>query len=240
MLAADRRGMENIRTARRPTYALAAFVVLCVLWWSFLRGVRVPILGFVDLAVHEAGHVFFFWAPTDVMLAMGNGFQTLVPLVFTVAFVVRHRDLAGGAATLAWAASSLQDASVYIADAPVRLLPLLGPETSHDWWQLLGRHGWLGAADELSRVVWLIGLLTWLLAVAVLVVGVRWDAEWMDGAAGTIYRPWDRILESGDVRPQALSAPGGPSVPPGWDDVPWGSILVQPPADDGPGPQHGA
>jgi hypothetical protein len=158
-----------VRSSQRSgTYGLAAVLVVGALWWAFLQGTRVPLLGMVDLAVHEAGHVLFLWAPADVMLAMGNGFQALMPLLFAGAFVVKHRDLAGGAAALAWAASSLQDASVYIADAPVRNLPLLGPESSHDWWQLLGGHGWLDAADGLSRVVWLAGLVVWLLAVVVL------------------------------------------------------------------------
>lgn len=209
--------MDQIRTARRPTYALAAIIVLCVAWWSFLRGVRVPILGFVDLAVHEAGHVLFLWAPSDVMLAMGNGFQALVPLVFTVAFVAQHRDLAGGAAALAWCASSLQDASVYIADAPYRRLPLLGPESSHDWWQLLGRHGWLDGADELAAVVWLLGLLLLTAAAGVLVVGVRWDAEWIDGAPGALYWPWERDV-SPRHRPSFMDEPppGAPNVPGAW------------------------
>lgn len=190
--AADRVSVEWIRTERRPTYALAAAVVLCVLWYSFVRGARVPILGFVDLAVHEAGHVFFLWAPRDLMLVMGNGFQALVPAVFAGAFVVKHRDLAGGAAAFAWCASSLQDASVYIADAPYRRLPLLGPETSHDWWQLLSSRGWLDAADELAGAVWFAGLLVWLAAGAVLVVGARWDRAWLDGRPGTLYLPRDR------------------------------------------------
>lgn len=180
------------RIARPWTYGLAALLVVLAGWFAFLRGTRVPLLGMVDLAVHEAGHVLFLWAPRDVVLVMGNGFQALVPLVFAFAFVVRHRDLAGGAAALAWAATSLQDASVYIADAPYRRLPLLGPETSHDWWQLLGRHGWLGAADELSKLVWLVGLCTYGLAVAVLVVGARHDAAWRAGAPGTLYLPWER------------------------------------------------
>lgn len=178
------------RVARPGTYGLAGLLVVVAGWFAFVRGARVPLLGMIDLAVHEAGHLFFAWAPRDVVLVMGNGFQVLVPLVLTFAFVVRHRDLAGGAATLAWAATSLQDASVYIADAPVRRLPLLGPESSHDWWQLLGAHGWLSAADELAEVVWLLGLCTFGLAVAVLVTGLRHDRAWRAGAAGTLYLPW--------------------------------------------------
>lgn len=179
------------RVERPATYALASVLVLAAGWWAYVRGTRVPLLGMVDLAVHEAGHVLFSWAPHDVMLVMGNGFQVLVPLVFAGAFVVRHRDLAGGAAALAWASTSLQDASVYIADAPVRRLPLLGPESSHDWWQLLGARGWLGAADELSKVVWLLGACTLALALAVLVVGLRHDGAWRAGVPGSLYLPWD-------------------------------------------------
>ncbi len=179
------------RVARPWTYGLAAVLVALAGWFAFVRSTRVPLLGMVDLAVHEAGHVFFMWAPRDLMLVMGNGFQALVPLVFAFAFVVRHRDLAGGAAALAWCATSLHDASVYIADAPYRRLPLLGPETSHDWWQLLGSHGWLDAADELSKAVWFVGVLVYGLAVAVLAVGWRHDEAWRAGAAGTLYLPWD-------------------------------------------------
>lgn len=209
-----------VRTERRAEHVLALLVVLACLWWPFARGVRVPLLGFVDLAVHEAGHVLFLWAPTDLMLAMGNGFQALVPLVFAFAFVVRHRDLAGGAATLAWCAAALQDASVYIRDAPTRDLPLLGPESSHDWWQLLGRHGWLDAADELAGLVWFVGLCTWLFAAAVLVVSARWDATWRAGAPGTLYLPWqreadehERVVWPGDL---GLRDRVPPDEPPGW------------------------
>jgi len=187
------------RIERPWTYALAGTLLLGALWWAFVQGTRVPLLGMVDLAVHEAGHVLFVWAPRDVMLGMGNGFQVLVPLVFAGAFTIQHRDLAGGAAALGWAATSLQDASVYIADAPHRRLPLLGPEDSHDWWQLLGGHGWLSAADDLARVVWVLAVLVWLAGVALLVIGLRHDRAWRAGAAGTVYLPWRR----GGVTPPA-------------------------------------
>lgn len=196
---------------RTATYAVAAVLVAAAGWWAFVRGVRVPLLGMVDLAVHEAGHLLFMWAPDDVMLAMGNGFQATMPLLFAGAFVLRHRDLAGGAAALAWAATSLQDASVYIADAPHRRLPLLGPETSHDWWQLLGNNGWLAAADELSRVVWVMGLVVWIAAVAVLAVGWRHDEAWRAGAPGTLYLPWQH-------HPGSSASPGQGRLPHGVPD----------------------
>lgn len=201
---------DLVRTDRRATAVVAAAVLVMTLVNPFVRGIRVPLLGWVDLAIHEAGHVFFLWAPNAVMLVMGNGFQALVPLVFAVSFVLVQRDLLGGAAALGWCAAALQDASVYIRDAPVRALPLLGPETSHDWWQLLGRNGMLDAAAPIANVVWAVGLLVWAVGLAVLLIGLRWDAEWRRGARGTVFLPWEReIVDAGRV-----VWPGESVVPP--------------------------
>ena len=208
--------MDRVRTERRGTYALAGVLLVVLAFFPYVRGTRVPILGWVDLAIHEAGHVFFAWAPHDVTLVMGNGFQALVPMVFAGAFAIQHRDLAGAAVGLAWCASALHDASVYIADAPVRLLPLLGPESSHDWWQLLGRHGMLDRADVLASAVWLFGVLLLSAAVVVFVVGLRWDPEWRAGDAGTVYWPWDRVEP--DSPPTVPSS--GPTGPPPPDEEP--------------------
>lgn len=183
--------MDWQRVRRPGTYALAGVLIALLGFFPFVRGGRVPILGFVDLAVHEAGHVFFLWAPTDVMLAMGNGFQALMPLVVAGAFILQHRDLAGGAVGLAWCASALQDASIYIADAPVRRLPLLGPEDSHDWWQLLGAHGMLDKADELSRIVLFLAIVVYVLALGVLWAGLHWDAAWRAAPAWSRAWPWN-------------------------------------------------
>jgi len=55
-----------------------------------------------------------------------------------------------------WGATSMQDASLYIADAPYRSLQLIGG--THDWWWLLGRWQRLQWADEIANGVWFLGL----------------------------------------------------------------------------------
>ena len=144
---------------------LAGVLVVMLVWWPVVLGRRVPILGWIDLAIHEAGHVAFLWAPTDLMLVMGNGLQVGLPLVVALTFLLRERDHAGAAVGFAWVGENLFDAAVYVADAPYRRLPLLGPEDSHDWWQLLGRHGWLDAADELAAVLRVVGVVAFAVAV---------------------------------------------------------------------------
>jgi hypothetical protein len=120
-----------------PSLATAGGV-LVLGWFAFVRGVRVPILGMVDLGVHEFGHLLFSWAPMLVAVCMGNGTQSLMPLVIAVCFGVFRRDWPACGLCLAWCGTTLQDASVYIADAPYQALPLLKENSIHDWAYVLG------------------------------------------------------------------------------------------------------
>jgi hypothetical protein len=113
-------------------------LVLVLGWFAFVRGVRVPILGMVDLGVHEFGHLLFAWAPELVMVLMGNGTQTLLPLIVAICFAWFRRDWPAAGLCLAWCGTTLQDASVYIADAPYQRLTLLKENSIHDWAYVLG------------------------------------------------------------------------------------------------------
>lgn len=120
-----------------PSLATGAGV-LVLAWFAFVRGVRVPILGMVDLGVHEFGHLLFSWAPRLVMVCMGNGTQSLLPLIVAACFGWFRRDWPACGLCLAWCGTTLQDASVYIADAPYQALPLLKENSIHDWAYVLG------------------------------------------------------------------------------------------------------
>ena len=129
------------RDAADPRWAASlatAGVVLVLGWFAFVKGVRVPILGMVDLGVHEFGHLLFSWAPELIMVLMGNGTQSLLPLIVAVCFGVIRHDWPACGLCLAWCGTTLQDASVYIADAPFQALPLLKENSIHDWAYVLG------------------------------------------------------------------------------------------------------
>jgi hypothetical protein len=128
---------------------VAGLFLVCVLgWFAFVQDVRVPLLGYADLGVHELGHMLFTPFPDFVTAIMGNGFQVLVPLLFAIWFLAGQKDLLGVAVCLTWAGTCAQDASVYIADAPTQGLALIGGE--HDWAYVLGEH--FHALDSASTI----------------------------------------------------------------------------------------
>ena len=119
-------GMDPRTSGDRGRF-VAGLGLLCLLGFqAFVRGVRVPLLGWIDLAIHEAGHLFFMPLPDLGTAAMGSGFQVFVPLFLAAAFWWREHDPLGTAVCLGWAGTSMQDASVYIADAPTQSLQLIG------------------------------------------------------------------------------------------------------------------
>lgn len=208
-------------TRRAWHYGAALPLLLAMGVFAFVRGVDVPLLGWIDLAVHEFGHVWTFWMGRVGNLAMGVGTQVLVPLVLAIGMWRRSGDPLGAGLCLAWAGTSAQDGSVYIADAPFQRLPLIGGV--HDWATLLGPQHldalWL--ADDLGRLLWLIGLLLYLGGLGIVVVhGVRaWRHGPVQGAAR--FSDPQAMIEAHrspgwtTARPGTGAPPTGRGTPPG-------------------------
>jgi hypothetical protein len=107
----------------------------------------------VNLAIHEAGHVFSQPLGDPLVVLGGSLFQVLVPLAFVAYFVVRREWFAASVVT-AWVAASLGNVALYIADARAQELPLLGGEnTIHDWWYLLTE--WDRLAQDRAIAAWI-------------------------------------------------------------------------------------
>ena len=68
---------------------------------------------------------------------------------------LRSAEATGRPRGSAWAGTTLQDASVYIADAPVQALPLLFAGGTHDWGYILGPQQFdaLDRAGEIAAFV---------------------------------------------------------------------------------------
>lgn len=225
MPGADTPGVDTDAWRRRGRYVAGLPVLALMGVNAFVRGVRVPLLGWIDLAIHEAGHVLAFPLPDLGMAAMGSGLQVLVPLLFAAVFWLRERDVLGTALCLGWAGTSLQDASLYIADAPFQRLPLIGGE--HDWAWVLGPRGidQLAWADELARVAWLAGLASWVAGAALCVAGPRLARAL---AAGHRHRaPWALWSVADDVPSRRVT---NPDLPPA---APVGRAAVAVPTADG-------
>lgn len=115
-------------------------------WFAFDKGERVPGLTWVNLGIHEFGHLATYGFSDLTTAMMGSIAQVGVPLALAVYFLVFRGDWLAAGVCLAWAATSALEVSVYVADAPTQDLPLLGGGR-HDWAFILGPDGY-GALDR--------------------------------------------------------------------------------------------
>ena len=94
---------------------------LCAIygWFAILKDTQVPILEFLDIAVHEVGHKLFSPFGNLIMLIMGTGTQILFPFLVGIVFAIWKRDTIAWGICWAWSANAMCDGARYIYDAPV-------------------------------------------------------------------------------------------------------------------------
>ncbi len=136
-----------------------AVAAATISFFAFVLRSPVPIFDWVDLGIHELGHMLVMTGPRMLHFLAGSLAQVAAPFGLAVYFLWRQRDKAAGGFCLAWAGTSMWDVSVYIADAPVQALPLIGGGT-HDWAYLLGPQGWdaIDRAGSIAGFVDAIGM----------------------------------------------------------------------------------
>ena len=133
----------------------AALVTVLLMYLTYRDGGWVWLLSYFDLGVHEFGHLLTFWAPALLCSFAGSFLQVAGPLGLGVYFWWR-RDGFAAILMVAWAAESLNNVSVYVADAQVMVLPLFGDDGSgagHDWHNILRGTGMLASTDTIANVV---------------------------------------------------------------------------------------
>ena len=147
-------------------------------WFAIVKNVQVPVLVFLDIAVHEIGHKVFSPFGKLIMLIMGTGTQILFPLVVGLAFGIWKRNFIAWGICWAWAASALCDGARYIYDAPRGEMMLLGAgDGLGDWSKILGPEHFdkLYLADRLSSQLRTLGIVTWFVAVGLIVFSLVRD-----------------------------------------------------------------
>ena len=156
------------RWAGLPWPRLLLLAVL--VWWTLRMGTGIAtwcFLDLVNLAFHEAGHLFFTPFGSTVHYLGGTLGQLIVPGGLAVYFVLRQRQPLGAAFCCWWFGESLVNISVYMADARSLSLPLVGGG-DHDWNELFFRFGLLGESSvaRVSSGVHALGILFMLIGVA--------------------------------------------------------------------------
>ncbi len=114
----------------------------------------------VDLIFHEAGHTIFSFFGEFINIAMGSGFQILLPLSIALYFFYTCQQFSG-AICLMWVGQNLLNVSVYAGDSMAMQLPLLGGDSViHDWNYLLSTLHILSWTPEVAAVIYMLGILT--------------------------------------------------------------------------------
>lgn len=166
--------------------------LLYILAWEYdptSPAFRPPIVlwitDWMNLYIHEAGHLIFKIFGRTVYFLGGSLTQVLLPLAL-VAVIARQRNWYMGAAGF-WLGENLVNVSVYISDAPYRRLHLIGRGLIHDWnWILSGD---LDLAAPLGSAVFISGIIVCAVSIgAGVYLSVR-DFRWhLDSPADDQFR----------------------------------------------------
>jgi hypothetical protein len=107
---------------------------------AFEHDDRIPGLTYVNLGLHEFGHMLTY-ANSELTTALaGSIAQVAIPVLLAVYFFFYRGDWVGAGVCLVWAATSALEVADYVADAPTQKLELIGD--SHDWAFILGPDGY--------------------------------------------------------------------------------------------------
>jgi hypothetical protein len=134
--------------------------------WPFLLWL---IRNSIFLFIHEGGHVLFL-PLGHVLYALGGSFwQVMFPFLSFLIGAYRRSEVIAPFA-LFWTGANMLDVSLYMRDAPRRILPLLGRrKEGHDWHFLFNEFGLMDSAETIADLVYYIGAL---ICVGAIVVGV--------------------------------------------------------------------
>ena len=145
-------------------WRLGLTLVLAGYGWICLRSPETyRWLDSLNLAIHETGHLVFAPGGETLGVLGGTLMQLLVPSVFAGA-LWRQGDAYGATVPLWWLGQNCWNISVYIRDARLQALPLVGGG-EHDWTWLLGHWGLLAHDQLVGGIVYLAGVLLYLIAI---------------------------------------------------------------------------
>lgn len=111
------------------------------------------------LYIHEAGHLIFSFFGRTLYILGGSLMQVIAPLAW---FIIALRDGSKlSNVALVFTGISIIDVSVYVKDAGMLLLPLIGglSKAHHDWLNLARDYGFTGYTYEIGEVMFWCGVL---------------------------------------------------------------------------------
>ncbi len=153
------------------------FYALFLLYAASNRG-GFLVIDFVNLMIHEAGHMFFGWFGYTLTILGGTLGELIVPLVCAVYFGCK-REAQGFAFCGFWFFENFLYIGTYMADARAEALPLVG-SGDHDWNILFSQWGWILQDRKIGAFTTAVG---WIGMLAV-TAWLAWRVEWRARSAG--------------------------------------------------------
>ena len=139
-----------------PKLIFAAVMSAYFLWIAYdpMQG---SFLDNVDLAIHEAGHIFFRILGEFMGIAGGSLLQVIFPAAFVGYFFWQGQRYSAAIVVL-WLGQSILNVYVYAADAQVMQIVLLGGLTGsegsfHDWNYLLEHTSLLNSTNKVAGII---------------------------------------------------------------------------------------
>jgi len=127
--------------------------------YVFIRHLQDPmyksIIGWLNLGVHELGHVIFMPFGKFLYFLGGSLTQCLVPVLGMINFY-KQRDFFAIAICFGWLSTNFFEVATYVADAKAQSLPLVGfglEPPIHDWHYLLGRMNLINQCQQIAGIL---------------------------------------------------------------------------------------
>lgn len=161
------------------TYLYMVLIIFYIfLFYKFLvdSGYN-PIFKGINLGVHEMGHIFFGFFGIEILTVAGGTIMQLLFPIFAFLVLIKQKDYFGLSFIIIWFATNLFDIAAYIADARVKILPLVNVgfstgEVIHDWEYMLAHWGILESNLYIASVLRFFGFVF-------LVAGVLWGMYYL-------------------------------------------------------------
>ncbi len=131
-------------------YFKTILAALLLLWYfQWLRHENYfSFLDYINLAFHEAGHVFLGPFGETIGILGGTIFQLLFPAVIGGHFLITGQEL-GWRLCVFWLGENMLNISIYMKDAIRQNLPLAGGGV-HDWTWFFGKYKILAHCEKIG------------------------------------------------------------------------------------------
>jgi len=149
--------MDNEEKPASRLWGRAALIAALFLFYTRWLAAEnyFSLLDYVNLAFHEAGHIFLGFFGRFISMLGGSLFQLLIPALCLVHLLRRGANL-GWQLCLFWVGQNLLNISIYAGDAIRQNLPLVGGGV-HDWTYLLTELGLIAHTGGVQKFIFLCG-----------------------------------------------------------------------------------